>query len=522
MGVFRRETHNVPAKETKSHPKLWTQIQELALRSHTACEGAVVGGGIRSFPPATGTPGTLWLLVWLWGRPTTVETYELRSHWTVKLEELTPDWQDSAFIGIYSTEEYLGSQASKDGAQKIDARAKSLPPIKEEADGRNPADPINAHERGVWCPDEPRPSPNDWIPSLDVIPEGEDEETDSFKSARSVADNEELYAAYMVQEQAGGSSSSSAGPNVVLWMSRGSEVFVANDLSKNAENRRNNQVLTKEEESSFFPMVQEAKLKELDNYCAHSAVEAVLAKGTEWNVMTATWVLTFKWTEDGKWKIKARLCLRGFQDRQGSDLHKYSPTASRIAQRLLLIASVMYHWPCVSIDVSAAFLQGLPLEEAKTTTGKARSVWCRPPADVWGILRELQGKYGLTLPVKGYESHWLWKLLKAAYGLDDAPLLWRKAIGDFLLDHGWVESHYDRCMYYKRAGNDKRGRLVGVLTLHIDDEVAAGAEPMLSSLRTAMEARFGECKFQKDNFRHIGHEYSQTWSGEETTITDSQ
>lgn len=186
-----------------------------------ACEGALVGGGIRSFPPATGAPGTLWLLVGLWGRPTTVEAYELRSHWTVKLEELTPDWQDSAFIGIYSTGEYLGSQALKGSAPKVDARAKSLAPVWEEEADRNPADPISAHERGIWCPDEPRPGPNDWVPSLDVVPEVEDEDTDSSKPARSVADNEELSAAYMVPGQAGGPSSSSAGPNVVLWMPRG-------------------------------------------------------------------------------------------------------------------------------------------------------------------------------------------------------------------------------------------------------------------------------------------------------------
>ena len=72
--------------------------------------------------------------------------------------------------------------------------------------------------------------------------------------------------------------------------------------------------------------VWEAKLKEMKNYCDHRAIEAVLANGNEWNVMTCIWVLTWKQVEDG-WKIKARLCLRGFQDRQGSDLHKYSPTA---------------------------------------------------------------------------------------------------------------------------------------------------------------------------------------------------
>ena len=102
--------------------------------------------------------------------------------------------------------------------------------------------------------------------------------------------------------------------------------------------------------------------------------------------MTAVWVLTWKWAAEG-WKIKARLCLRGFQDRQGSSVHKYSPTASRLAQRLLLSTAAIYLWEVISIDISAAFLQGLPLAEATTQEGKKHRVWCRPPADVWALLR---------------------------------------------------------------------------------------------------------------------------------------
>ena len=106
----------------------------------------------------------------------------------------------------------------------------------------------------------------------------------------------------------------------------------------------------------------------------------MLARGDEWNVMTCVWALTWKQVEDG-WKIKARLCLRGFQDRQGTDLHKYSPTAGRVAHRLLIIIAVMYNWRLISVDINAASLQGLPLDEAKTNQGNQRNVWARPPAD---------------------------------------------------------------------------------------------------------------------------------------------
>ena len=112
-----------------------------------------------------------------------------------------------------------------------------------------------------------------------------------------------------------------------LWYSRGSEVFIAAKAPQQRAARRNNQVLSKDEELEFLPEVSEAKKKEIENYCDHRAIEAVLAKRDEWNVMTAKWVLTWKWSEKG-WKIKARLCLRGFQDRQEADLHRYSPNGN--------------------------------------------------------------------------------------------------------------------------------------------------------------------------------------------------
>ena len=42
-------------------------------------------------------------------------------------------------------------------------------------------------------------------------------------------------------------------------------------------------------------------------------------------------------------------------------------------------------------------------------------------------------------------------------------------------EQGLVESHSDRCMFYMRECKKKTGRLIGKLTLHIDDEGATGA-----------------------------------------------
>ena len=93
---------------------------------------------------------------------------------------------------------------------------------------------------------------------------------------------------------------------------------------------------------------------------------------------------------------------------------------------------MLYSWAFISLDISAAFLQGLPIASAQTQTGNPRKVWCRPPPDVWTYLRRLEAEYGLGLPGAGKEADWLLLLLKAAYGLDDAPLLWRTELADRL------------------------------------------------------------------------------------------
>ena len=89
--------------------------------------------------------------------------------------------------------------------------------------------------------------------------------------------------------------------------------------------------------------------------------------------------------------------------------------------------------------------------------------------------------------------------------MDDAPLLWRKALGDFLLDQGWVESKHDKCMVFLREGGGQTGRLIGELTLHIDDEGIAAEEAVIEKLVAGMTERFGELKLQEGKYHHVEH-----------------
>ena len=63
-------------------------------------------------------------------------------------------------------------------------------------------------------------------------------------------------------------------------------------------------------------------------------------------------------------------------------------------------------------------------------------------------------------------------LLKGAYGLKDAPKLWKKRLEEFFNNHEGKQSMLDSCvwMWFDETG------LVGILSTHIDDLKGCGIE----------------------------------------------
>ena len=84
--------------------------------------------------------------------------------------------------------------------------------------------------------------------------------------------------------------------------------------------------------------------------------------------------------------------------------------------------AALFRWDLFLADVSTAFLQGLSFEELSRLTGqRVRSVSFTPPPDSWPHFKRSDGK---PCHVGMAKTHQL-KLLKAGYGLNDAPRLWR-------------------------------------------------------------------------------------------------
>jgi len=149
-------------------------------------------------------------------------------------------------------------------------------------------------------------------------------------------------------------------------------------------------------------------------------------------------------------------------------------------------------------DVEAAFLQG-------GSTQKVRNVLIEPTP-------ELREKYGLR------DDECL-RLLKAVYGLVNAPLEWFLCINQWFLDHGWKAVQLEPCLYVLH--NDV-GKLCGAACIHVDDLLIAGWEdicrnkkdnpfpPSMSTIRGAF--KWGS--WEQDTFIQCGIRYTQLDTGE--------
>lgn len=142
------------------------------------------------------------------------------------------------------------------------------------------------------------------------------------------------------------------------------------------------------------------------------------------------WVYKIKRDANGViTKYKARLVAKGYVQKQGIDFEE--ALAARNG------------WEVHHLDVKSAFLNGEIQEE----------VYVKQP----------QG-----YEKKG-EEHKVYKLLKALYGLRQAPRAWYARLKSFLQKMGLVKFPYEHAVYMKREGNEYL--IVGV---YVDDLLVTG------------------------------------------------
>ena len=196
-------------------------------------------------------------------------------------------------------------------------------------------------------------------------------------------------------------------------------------------------------------------------------------------VITARWVLTWKCISEPneaipRYRAKARLVLRGFEDPDLLSMKTASPTASRMSRTYLLATANWNDWMLICADVKAAFLSGSSFD---------RVIVVRLPMDCTPLLG----------PASGAKKSLYMKMKKSAYGLADAPLMWYKEASSRLARRGWKKHPLDQCCFLLPGKDDS---LCGMLILHVDDMLICGGQS--NEFQTALshlkkDFNFGKC-----------------------------
>ena len=230
--------------------------------------------------------------------------------------------------------------------------------------------------------------------------------------------------------------------------------------------------LTAQEVTKHWDKVQIAVRKEIRSFFDLDTFFPV-PKSTVPNEMSSKWV--FRWKVVGGEKVvKARLTIRGFEDREAESLATYAGTTSRWGQRLISSLAAQHQWVLLSADVSTAFLQGLSFAELSKLTGEPeRVVSFKPPKNYESFFRELPGLSALN-----FDTHTL-RMKKCVYGLKDAPRAWRKRLDQVLVGHGLKALAVDAAVY---SSHDKSGNLNLCLSCHVDDLKICGEKATVAAL----------------------------------------
>ena len=189
--------------------------------------------------------------------------------------------------------------------------------------------------------------------------------------------------------------------------------------------------------------------------------------------------------------------MRGFED-LGVDSDNYSGTATRWGQRLIASVAVQKGWKLFMADVSTAFLQSMSFSEMSKLTGQQeREVSFTPPSGSEIYFRELPGmqKYNPTRHVL--------RMLKAVYGLKDAPKCWKLQLERALRNAGGKPLCSDKCLWTWWSG----GELTLLLSTHVDDLKGCGRKAETDLVLKFLTKEFGELKMAWDNFEHCGIKY---------------
>ena len=189
----------------------------------------------------------------------------------------------------------------------------------------------------------------------------------------------------------------------------------------------------------------------------------LLAKKETWRLvplppsrtpLTTTWVFKVKTDGDGQVeRYKARLCVRGFEQRVGVDFHEvFAPTSGKVAQTAFLTYAALVNYEILQVDIKTAFLNAELNED----------IYVQIPEGLKGS-RKTTG-----------EEEQVLKLEKSLYGLKQAPRMWHQHLNQTLKSElGFVCNLVDETIL-KCIHQDTRKECL--ILIYVDDLLIAAED----------------------------------------------
>jgi hypothetical protein len=214
-----------------------------------------------------------------------------------------------------------------------------------------------------------------------------------------------------------------------------------------------------------------------------------------------------KYTPTGEFdKLKARLVARG--DQQDKSLYEVlsSPTVALSSIFIISWLIAGNSFKVGTIDIVGAFLNAEETHEVHMRLSK----------EITDILLEIDKKK--YQPFICGDGSMVVKLVKALYGLVEAPRLWYDLLARGIENCGYRRCEYDECVFARH--NEKNNVLEGIIALHVDDLlIGCRTEAELTRIATVLKQLFRDIKLsQGNNINYLG----MTFSFEANRVTITQ
>ena len=184
------------------------------------------------------------------------------------------------------------------------------------------------------------------------------------------------------------------------------------------------------------------------------------------NIVGSRWVFDYKFNNGYLEKYKARGVAQGYTQKEGIDYTEtFSPVVKIQSVRVLIAIALLFGLEIEQMDVSTAFLYAVIHETVYVKAFPGRE--------------QFNPRTG-----KAY----VYRLLKALYGLHQASREWFITLTSFLVEKGFSACISDPCVYYRI---DHKNRKLEIVLIYVDDlMILTNNSTLMTGLKDLFKSRF--------------------------------